>query len=108
MRGHTGRVILLGHANPDSAHAAFFDTMKDFIADDLHNRVPIVYLNAHGHEWKHETSYFGQKSWLRIMVAGMTQEPPTLIEVVATGEYVAGDDAFLHDRSGKVVCATHT
>jgi hypothetical protein len=81
-------------------HAAFFDDLSDFINRDMQNRMPILYLNGDQHEWGYDTEWYGQPAFLRMMVAGTTAEPPTIFEVVATGDTMDVEDAFLYDRTG--------
>jgi hypothetical protein len=101
MGQHTGRVVLFGHANPTSSHATFFHSIRDFIQTELNNRIPILIVNGDEHKWSYNQNYYGQPSFVRIMVNGETREPPTTIHVVATGKKVTKiARAFQFNRDG--------
>lgn len=100
MNQYTGRVVVFGHANPNKHHATFFDQLSDFIGVQFQNRMPVLYLNGDEHKWMHDTDFYGQEAFLRITVAGEAKEPATIIEVVADGDTMVVEDAFLYDRSG--------
>ena len=41
-----GRVVIFGHANPNSRHRDYFRPLKNYIADELQNKIPILYVNG--------------------------------------------------------------
>lgn len=93
-----GRVVIFGHANPTSNHDLFFDPLKAFIEGELQNRLPILYVNGDNHEWLYEPKFFGQESFLRIMLTGTTKDPPLRVAVHASGEAADVAHAFVYDR----------
>lgn len=98
MKEYTGRVVLFGHADPNKNHVSFFDTLTLFMEQQLQNRVPFLYINGDKHKWKYEEEFFDSESFLRIMLAGEVEEPPTIMHVVANGDWLDLDAAFLYDR----------
>jgi type II secretory pathway pseudopilin PulG len=95
---NTGRVVLFGHCNPTSHHAAFFNPLKDFVEDELGDTLPLLYLNGDQHKWKYEDNYLSQEYMLRIMVTGGSSEPPLKVTVNANGFLRPTDESFLYDR----------
>jgi Calcineurin-like phosphoesterase len=93
-----GRVAIFAQADPSSHHNAFFEPFQAFVRDELQNRLPILYLNGDLHYWLYEPNFFGQSSFLRIMVTGQTVDPPVKIVVRATGDMSSTKDAFEIDR----------
>jgi len=93
-----GRVVLFGHADPTVAHQEFFDPLTTFIQDELQNQIPILYVNGDKHAWLFEPQFFGQPSFLRIMLAGKTVDPPLKIMVHADGQPSTTAEAFVYDR----------
>ena len=111
-------IILIGHADPSSDHAAFFDPLVEYIeeistnsngeVDDENNNINagedfvFLYLNGDSHVWKLESDFFGQSKFLRMQVEGGTRDPPVAITVnsitVGGTARVAPSDVFLHDR----------
>jgi hypothetical protein len=89
-------VAIFGHCNPASSHDDFFEPLKRYIRDDLHNLLPILYLNGDAHAWKYQESFKRQSSWLRITVEGGTRNPPLQVTVVNSGTTPA--DVFTSDR----------
>lgn len=96
--GAVGRVVLLGHADPTSNHNAFFLPLQAFIRDELHNQLPILYLHGDGHYWLDQPNYLQQPSFRRIMVRGMTYNPPLKVMVHANGAAATTLEAFVYDR----------
>jgi len=94
----TGRIVIFGHADPTAKHKLFFIPLRHFIRDELKNSVPILYVNGDRHEWLYEPSFFGQSSFLRIMVKGKTVDPPLKITVSSDGGNVVTRAAFKYDR----------
>jgi hypothetical protein len=91
-----GSVVIFGHADPHQRHNAFFAPLTDFIANELQNQLPILYLNGDKHAWNYEPSFFDQPSFLRITVTGGTSEPPLKVSA-ETGKSVV-DEVFTYDR----------
>lgn len=94
----TGRIVIFGHADPTNKHQRFFNPLRNFIRDELKNTVPILYVNGDRHEWLYEPSFFGQSSFLRIMVKGKAVDPPLKITVSSSGRKVATRTAFKYGR----------
>jgi hypothetical protein len=94
----TGRVVLFGHAEPNSKHAAFFNPLRSFIGNDLNNALPILYIHGDGHRWLYNPSYFNLASLLRIMVVGGSSEPPLKLTVDENGTDADPVTAFVYDR----------
>jgi len=97
-RTDIGRVVIFGHANPTHNHVEFFEPLQQFIEWELGNHVPLLYLNGDLHEWRYQPNFFGQPSFLRIMVTGGTHEPPLKVMVNATGLAADTSEAFVYDR----------
>jgi hypothetical protein len=93
-----GRVVIFGHANPNSRHDAFFVPLKAFIKDELQNQIPILYLHGDGHKWAYEPNYLGLPSFLRIMVTAGGVDPLLNVTVIADGKYLDPQKAFAYDR----------
>ena len=91
-------VVIFGHADPRSKHAAFFDPLRLFIQNVLQNRIPIMYMNGDGHRWLYEPNFFGQSNFLRIMLTGGTKEPPLNVIVNASSADHGVGGAFSYDR----------
>lgn len=95
---YVGRVVLFGHPNPTSQHDLFFIPLKAFIHDELLNQIPILYVNGDGRHWLYQPNFFGQPSFLQMMVRGMTFNPPLKIAVHANGKTEATQDSFVYDQ----------
>lgn len=93
-----GRVILFGQAFPTDDHRPFFEPLTRFIADELHNGIPILYIHGDGHYWLYEPSFYGQPSFLRIMVSGKAVDPALQVVVHANGGVDSTQDAFDYNR----------
>jgi Calcineurin-like phosphoesterase len=94
--GNVGRVVIFGHANPNTRHDLFFQPLKVFIRDEL--KTPVLYINGDKHEWMYEPNFYGQNSWLRITVSGLAADPPLKVVVNANGKLVPTREAFAIDR----------
>mmetsp|Transcript_16373 Transcript_16373/g.23097 ORF Transcript_16373/g.23097 Transcript_16373/m.23097 type:complete len:719 (-) Transcript_16373:92-2248(-) len=76
MRTHVLRnqsakgVVIFGHAEPRGEHNNFFLPLEAFIRDELKNEIPILYLHGDGHRWKVVHPFYGQTSFLGVMVEG--------------------------------------
>jgi hypothetical protein len=102
---YTGRVVLVGQATPTADHAIFFDQLSNFIAFDLQNRLPMVYVNGNGQSWSYESGFYNQPSFVHITVADASIDtgigetsvlPLPTLEIVANGDLVNAEDAFLY------------
>jgi hypothetical protein len=93
-----GRVVIFGQADPSSHHRPFFEPLRAFVQGELQNRLPILYLNGDKHFWLYEPNFYGQSSFLRIMVTGQTVDLPVKIVVNANGAASSTKDAFFVDR----------
>jgi hypothetical protein len=93
----SGRVVLFGHPYPVTRHGTFFGRINNFISYEL-PYVPIVYINGDYHRWMYETPFFTLPNFLRIMVTGRAKEPPTRLQVTATGQPTSVQAAFVYDR----------
>jgi hypothetical protein len=97
-----GRVVIFGHADPfsykDNRHIDFFGPLTEFIRDDIGNQLPIAYVNGDKHSWLVEPNFYGQSSFLRVMVDG-GDAPPIKITVNWDDPYTTDPDkAFTIDR----------
>lgn len=95
---HTGNIVIFGHANPNSRHDAFFKPLESFIKDELQNAIPILYLHGDTHKWLYEPNFKKLPSFLRIMVTGMTKEPPLKVSVQTATNETSPEDVFVYDR----------
>lgn len=93
-----GRVVVAGHADPNSDHDDFFVPFSKFITANLNNETPILYLNGDGHKWSYNPRFYGASSFLRIMLSGEAAEPITSIHIHNTGDATRTDKAFTYDR----------
>jgi hypothetical protein len=94
--GH--RVVIFGHADPNSQHNLFFTPLRIFIMNELYNQVPILYMNGDNHEWLYEPNYMDQPSFVRIMVPGLGKEPPIKMTIIADARLSNVNEAFIYDR----------
>lgn len=97
------KVVLFGHANPKKTHLIyFFDPFCTFIQTELNNSVPILYMNGDQHKWAYNTNYMNRKSFVRIMVAGRTVDPPlkVMIDSITNSGVIRSisDQPFKYDR----------
>jgi hypothetical protein len=93
-----GRVVIFGHADPNSRHQEFFAPLKAFIKDELQNQIPILYLNGDGHKWLFQPNFYDQPSFLRIMVIGLAVDPLLKVTIAADWKFLDPQKAFLSDR----------
>jgi hypothetical protein len=97
-RSSVGRVVIFAHANPNERHNSFFLPLQSFISEELLNQLPIVYICGDKHAWYYEPNYYGQTSWLRIIVTGLGEEPLLKVTLQPTGTYDDPVNAFQIDR----------
>lgn len=93
-----GRVVVAAHADPWEIHDSFFIPFKNFIANEIQNQIPILYLNGDGHSWKYEPNFLGQPSLLRITIEAKARHPPVKVQINDSGDNVPTGEAFLFDR----------
>eukprot|EP00980_Cylindrotheca_fusiformis_P014293 scaffold3791_cov137-Cylindrotheca_fusiformis.AAC.20 len=74
-------VVIFGHADPNHAHATFFDPLRKFIKVELKNRIPFLYVNGDRHYFQFDSDFYGQSNFHRIMVEGGSTEPPLQLSV---------------------------
>eukprot|EP00980_Cylindrotheca_fusiformis_P007617 scaffold1599_cov115-Cylindrotheca_fusiformis.AAC.2 len=74
-------VVIFAHADPNHAHATFFDPLREFIKVELNNRIPFLYVNGDGHYFQFDSDFYGQSNFHRIMVEGGSTEPPLKLSV---------------------------
>jgi len=99
VRGLIGQVVIFAHADPDQYHAPFFDPLTNFIANELRNSIPIMYMNGDGHYWQYRPNFYGQASFLRIMLTAETVNPPLKVMIPGTfTQLVAPEQVFQYDR----------
>lgn len=61
--------------------------------------VHIIFLAfSYLYRWSYDPGFYGNESFMRIMVRGEAIEPPTIIRVLATGDPLPVDLAFEYDR----------
>jgi hypothetical protein len=94
----TGRVVIVGHADPTSDHDEYFNPLEAFVRDELGDTLPILYLHGDKHKWKYQPGYLDQSYLLRIMVAGGSSEPPLKLTVPSNGYLRPVDESFVYDR----------
>jgi hypothetical protein len=95
---HAGNIVIFGHANPNSRHDAFFEPLEGFIENELQNTIPILYLHGDTHKWLYEPNFKKLPSFLRIMVTGMTNDPPLKVSVQNTTDGIQPEEVFVYDR----------
>jgi hypothetical protein len=96
--GPVGRIVIFGHANPHYLHNSYFNPLQNFIAQQLNNEIPIMYLNGDKHEWSYDTEFMGQPSFLRVMVSGKGVEPPIKVVIDSSTAHADPVAAFVVDR----------
>lgn len=94
----TGRIVIFGHANPNSSHDPFFIPLAAFIQNELQNKIPIMYINGDQHMWVYTTNFYNQVSFQRITVTGLGVDPLLKVNVVADGQFLPTDQAITYDR----------
>jgi len=97
LQQYTGRVVLLGHADPKKWHDTYFDSLTAYL-NRLENPMPVLYLNGDGHKWSYDEGYKDTPSLMRIMLRGEAVEPPTIVRVLASGDPLPLNLAFSYDR----------
>eukprot|EP00980_Cylindrotheca_fusiformis_P007620 scaffold1599_cov115-Cylindrotheca_fusiformis.AAC.5 len=97
-------VVLFAHADPKKTiHAPFFDPLQGYIANELNNTIPIIYMNGDLHYFQFDSDFYGQPSFHRIMVEGGSFEPPLQMTVTipkhrADGETLLVQDIYEYNR----------
>lgn len=96
--GAVGRIVIFGHANPNNLHRNYFRTLQQYIGQELKNEIPVLYLNGDKHEWSYDADFYGQSSWLRIMVSGKGVDPPLRVSIDSASEETDPEQVFEIDR----------
>ncbi|KAL3935433.1 MAG: hypothetical protein SGBAC_009050 [Bacillariaceae sp.] len=96
-------VVIFAHGDPDpSAHASFFGPLQYYIANDLENKIPIIYVNGDKHYFQFDPAWYGQESLHRVMVEGGSKEPPLQMKLSVPKSWDHGvlqvDDVYSIDR----------
>lgn len=93
-----GRVVLFGHADPNKSHRPFFKPLRAFLKDELHSKVPMLYLSGDTHAWLYQPNFYKEPSLLRITVTGLAVDPLLQVVVTADGQYADPQAAFAINR----------
>jgi len=93
LNGRIGRVVIFGHANSST----FFDPVTKFVEEELHNQLPMLFIQGNLHMWQYKPNFENQPSMLQIVVAG-GREPALKVTVNNTGSFTDTATAFQHDR----------
>lgn len=92
-------VVIFGHADPTSHHAAFFDPLADYLEQDLVSKIPFLYLNGDAHVWNYKEKFYRRPNFLRIQVTGGTRDPPLLVSLNNSDARVKPvSEVFTYDR----------
>ena len=60
--------------------------LADFIQFNLTNKTPILYMNGDAHMWEYKPRYYGQSSFLHVVLSGEGMEPPTILTIHNNGK----------------------
>lgn len=94
-----GRIVLIAHAWPNGDHERlFFSPLATFIAEELNNETPFLYIHGDGHKWLTKSKYLGQPSFYEIMVVGGTTDLPLKVTVKTDGKTASVTSAFTYLR----------
>ena len=96
-------IVILAHADPRaSAHAPFFEPLKNYIRNELRNEVPILYINGDQHYWQFDSNFYGEPSFHRLMVEGGSKEPALKMTMTIPNNPFQGplevSDVYSYDR----------
>eukprot|EP00980_Cylindrotheca_fusiformis_P007619 scaffold1599_cov115-Cylindrotheca_fusiformis.AAC.4 len=96
-------IVIFGHAYPrPHDHATFFEPLRNYIAKELDNEIPILYVNGDQHYYQFDDDFYGQSNFQRIMVEGGSSEPPLKLSVnvpsTSNHDKLNAADVFAHDR----------
>eukprot|EP00980_Cylindrotheca_fusiformis_P007618 scaffold1599_cov115-Cylindrotheca_fusiformis.AAC.3 len=96
-------VVIIGHADPrPQVHATFFEPLRDYIADELNNEIPILYVNGDLHYFQFDDNFYGQSNFQRIMVEGGSKQPPLKLSVkvpdTSNHDTLKAGGVFAYDR----------
>jgi hypothetical protein len=70
-------VVIFAHADPRPiAHASFFDPLQTYIANELNNEIPFIYVNGDQHYFQFDDNFYGQSTFHRMMVEVGSKQPP--------------------------------
>jgi hypothetical protein len=73
--GNADGVIILSHANPSADHLELTVPFRNYMANELQNKYPILYLHGDGHDFMYTPHYLRQPNLLRMQHEGGTNEP---------------------------------
>jgi hypothetical protein len=80
-------VVIFAHADPrPTAHASFFDPLQNYIATELNNEIPFIYVNGDQHYFQFDDNFYGQSNFHRIMVEGGSEQPPLQMTVTVPND----------------------
>jgi hypothetical protein len=97
--GRVGRIVVTGHAEPGyRLNEDFFLPLRNFISSYLDNATPVLFMNGDVHKWTYEPDFYGQPSFLHVILAGEALEPPTIVSINNDGLPATTDVAFMFDR----------
>jgi hypothetical protein len=73
--GNADGVIIMSHAKPTEYHLEFTVPFRNYVANELKNQYPILYLHADGHSFVYTPYFFQQPNVLRIQHEGGVRDP---------------------------------
>lgn len=80
--GDAEGIVIFAHADPRPlVHGSFFDPLQSFIAMELNNTIPTIYINGDQHYFQFDDDFYGQPNFHRIMVEGGSSQPPLRMTV---------------------------
>jgi hypothetical protein len=80
-------VVIFAHADPrPTAHASFFYPLRNYIATELNNEIPFIYVNGDQHYFQFDDNFYGQSNFHRIMVEGGSEQPPLQMTVTVPND----------------------
>lgn len=96
--GNADGIIVLSHAKPSVNHLQFTVPFRNYVARELQNKVPILYLHGDGHSYVYTPHFMRQPNMLRIQHEGGTNEP--ILKILADPARYPGSvyNAFQADR----------
>jgi hypothetical protein len=79
--GNVDGVIILSHAKPTEDHLEFTVPFRSYLAKELKNKYPILYLHADGHSYMYTPYFLQQPNLLRVQHEGGVRDP--ILKVLA-------------------------
>ncbi len=56
---------------------------------------PVLYMHGDGHDWEHDTAFFGESNMLRVQVErGSSSHPPVQVTVTSAGQFQFDQDPW--------------